>query len=303
MNNIISAVLWFVALGGVFGILLAIASKLFHVEHDERIDAVQECLPGANCGGCGFAGCGQLAEKIVAGEAVASDCLACSQDSAEKIAAIMGTEAAAVVRKRAHVVCSGVNCVTKKKYIYEGEHDCIAAMRLAGGDKLCEFACIGLGTCVDACKFDAISLKDGVAQVDYSKCTGCGVCASVCPKRVISIIPFEAPYSVDCNSEDKGIVTKNSCEAGCIGCKLCEKVCDSGAISVKNNLAFIDYDKCTGCGACAEKCPRKIIKKSGIVMIRRDEYINDEHEALVSDASEDGEIDNDEDDESGMLID
>ncbi len=282
MNGILYAVLWFAIMGGVFGVLLAVASKLFHVEHDERIDAVTECLPGANCGGCGYAGCGQLAEKIVSGEAMSSACLACSQESAEKIAEIMGTEAAEVVRKRAHIRCEGGNCAAKKKYIYEGEHDCIAAMKLAGGDKLCAFACIGLGTCVDACKFDAISLKDGLASVDYTKCTGCGVCASVCPKKVIEIFPFEAAYFVNCSSLDKGVTTKNICEAGCIGCKLCEKVCESGAVKVENNLAVIDYDKCTECGKCADKCPRKIIKKGLKIIVTENVGDKDENDGASS---------------------
>ncbi len=273
MINILYAVIWFVALGGLFGVLLAIASKMFHVETDERIEKVQECLPGANCGGCGFAGCGQLAEKIVAGEAKSSACLACTKENAEKIAEIMGIDAAESVRKRAHIACSGKACYTKNKYIYEGEADCIAAMRVGGGDKTCPFACIGLGSCVSACKFGALSLHDGVAQIDFSKCVGCGMCVNVCPKNVIEIVPFDAKYTVCCSSKDKGNVTRSYCEVGCIGCKLCEKACEAGAISVVDNIARIDYTKCTGCGACAEKCPRKIIKKGIRVIVDTD---NDE---------------------------
>ncbi len=265
--DIVIAILWFVALGGLFGILLALASKLFHVETDERIEKVQECLPGANCGGCGFAGCGQLAEEIVKGTAGSDSCLACTKEAAEKIAEIMGTEAKTSVRKRAYVACLGKECNARKKYVYEGESDCIAAMRVGGGDKSCPFACIGLGTCVSACKFGAVSLKDGIAHIDFAKCVGCGACAKVCPKNVIEIIPFEANYTVKCSSKDKGNVTRTHCDVGCIGCKLCEKACDSGAITVTDNLAHIDYEKCTDCGACAEKCPRKIIKKGIHVIV------------------------------------
>ncbi len=261
MENILYAVLWFMLLGGVFGVLLAIASKLFHVETDPRIEQVQECLPGANCGGCGYAGCGQLAEKIVSGEASSGACLACTKENSAKIADIMGIEVSESVRKRAHIACSGKDHCTKNKYVYEGEADCNAAMRVGGGDKACPFACIGLGTCVSACKFDALSIHDGVAQVDFSKCVGCGMCAKVCPKNIIEIIPFDISYSVCCSSKDKGGITREYCDVGCIGCKLCEKACQCGAISVTDNIAKIDYAKCTGCGACADKCPRKIIKK------------------------------------------
>ena len=171
----------FAGLGVLFGVILAIASKIFAVKVDERVPAVQECLPGANCGGCGFSGCAALADAIVKGEAAPNSCNACSAEGLAKIGEIMGIEVTASAPMHAYVMCSG-NCNTVKfKYRYEGAADCIAAEKMGGGDKACPNGCIGLGTCVAACQFDAISVVDGVAVVDPAKCAGCGACANVCP--------------------------------------------------------------------------------------------------------------------------
>lgn len=258
--DILYAVLCFTALGAVFGALLAVASGVFFVKEDERIEKIKECLPGANCGGCGFSGCGDLADKIVKGEAKANACPVGGEEAAKKIAEIMGVEAEAPVRMRAQIMCSGTTGKSAKKYIYEGEADCNAVVRLGCGDRVCPNGCVGLGSCVKHCKFGAIKVVDNVAVVDYEKCTGCGVCASVCPKHIIKLVPFDSEYWVGCSSVDKGALVKTYCQAGCIGCKLCEKACESGAITVTDNVAKIDYSKCTGCGKCAEKCPKKIIK-------------------------------------------
>lgn len=257
--DILWAVVWFAVLGIVLGILLAIASKIFAVKVDERIEQIQECLPGANCGGCGFSGCGALAQAIVEGNASPSACNAAEDEAIEKISGIMGISNEGRVRMRAQVTCSGTNEYAVKKYIYEGASDCIAAARLGGGDKLCPYGCIGLGSCVSACKFDAISIIDGVAAVDYRKCTGCGACTVACPKGTIKLIPYDAEHWVGCEAADKGAAVRKYCEVGCIGCKLCEKACEFDAIKVENNIAEIDYTKCTGCDKCVEACPRKII--------------------------------------------
>ena len=250
----------FAGLGVLFGVILAIASKIFAVKVDERVPAVQECLPGANCGGCGFSGCAALADAIVKGEAAPNSCNACSAEGLAKIGEIMGIEVTASAPMHAYVMCSG-NCNTVKfKYHYEGAADCIAAEKMGGGDKACPNGCIGLGTCVAACQFDAISVVDGVAVVDPAKCAGCGACANVCPKQLIAIVPMSSKYMVRCNSKETGVNTRKQCGAGCIACKICEKNCPVGAITVTDFVASIDQSKCTGCGKCAEKCPRKIIK-------------------------------------------
>lgn len=260
--NIVWAVVWFAVLGVVLGIVLAIASKIFEVKVDPRIEEISDCLPGANCGGCGFSGCAALAQAIVEGKASPAACNAAEDEAVEKISGIMGISNEGRVRMRAQVMCSGTNEHAMKKYVYEGENNCISAARLGGGDKLCPFGCIGLGSCVSACKFDAISIIDGVAAVDYHKCTGCGACVVTCPKGTIKLIPYDSRHWVGCEAADKGGAVRKYCDVGCIGCKLCEKACEAGAIMVDNNIASIDYSKCTGCDKCVDACPRKIIWSS-----------------------------------------
>lgn len=260
--NIVWAVVWFSVLGLGFGLVLAVASKIFAVKVDERVEQIQEKLPGANCGGCGFSGCAALAQAIVDGKAAPTACSAADDDAIAEISKVMGIAAGDRVRMRAQVMCSGTYEHALKKYHYEGAMDCVAAARLGGGDKLCPYGCIGLGSCVDACKFDAISVIDGIAVVDYKKCSGCGMCVNTCPKSIIKLIPFDSKHWVGCASRDKGPVVRKYCDVGCITCRICEKKCESGAISIIDNVAVIDYEKCTGCDACVSACPRKIIWSS-----------------------------------------
>lgn len=279
MNQIIWAVGSFAALGGGLGLLLALAAKLFRVKVDSRVPQVSEALPGANCGGCGYAGCEALAEAIVKGEAKITACTVGGGQTAEKIGKIMGEDPGRVEKVRAQVMCSGTAECAKRKYIYEGVHDCIAAARLDGGDKVCPNGCLGLGTCVEICPFDAISVRDGVAYVDYHKCTGCGRCATACPKHIIKMIPFDAKHWVGCMSVDNGKKTRSYCDVGCISCKLCEKACAFGAITVNDFVAAIDNSKCTGCDRCVEVCPRKIIwtdeRQKNSVVIEKEELTKD----------------------------
>ncbi len=261
IKQILTPALVFVVLGVIMGALLAAATKLFRVEVDEKAEAISACLPGANCGGCGYAGCAALAEAVAKGEAKVNACTVGGSEVASKIAEIMGVEAGEAVRMRAQVICCGTHDNAKKKYIYDGAADCAAAARLGGGDKMCPNGCIGLGTCAANCPFDAIVVDNGIAAVDSAKCQGCGVCVSHCPKGVIKLIPFDAKVWVGCNTREPGKKVRVNCEAGCIGCKLCEKACPVGAVSVVDSLASIDYTKCTSCGACADKCPRGIIKQ------------------------------------------
>jgi Na+-translocating ferredoxin:NAD+ oxidoreductase RNF subunit RnfB len=259
MGNIFIPVLIFIGLGVLMGVLLAAASRIFAVPKNEKAEAIAECLPGANCGGCGYSGCAALAEAVSKGEAKVNACTVGGAEVAAKVAEIMGVEAAPTVRMRAQVMCSGTSEYAKKKYIYDGVPDCIAASRIGGGDKLCKNGCIGLGTCVKSCPFEAISVVQGVAVVDYKKCRGCGVCVAACPKSIIRLIPFDAKHWVGCMSVDDGKNTRKVCDVGCISCKLCQKNCPEGAIVVDSFVAHIDYAKCTGCNKCVEKCPRHII--------------------------------------------
>lgn len=254
----------FAGLGLLFGVVLAIASRMFAVKVDPRVPQVTEQLPGANCGGCGYSGCAALADAIVRGDAKPTACTVCDAAATAKIGEIMGVEVGKTVRRRAQVMCSGMGGNAHLKYRYEGAQDCIAAAKLGGGDKMCPNGCIGLGTCVVSCSFRAIKMVNGMATVDYRKCTGCGACVSNCPKHLIELIPYDAKYWVGCRTALPGKITRTLCDAGCISCKLCVKVCEVGAISVDSFGAHIDYDKCVACGKCVDKCPRHIIK-SGVV--------------------------------------
>ncbi|MBQ7499350.1 MAG: RnfABCDGE type electron transport complex subunit B [Clostridia bacterium] len=258
-TNVLIACGIFAALGGVLGLLLAIAGKVFAVKVDERVTKTRELLPGANCGGCGFAGCDAFAQAIVDGKANPSGCTSVDSDQIKKISEVCGVAAGPQIRKRAQVMCSGTNDKASKKYDYKGPMDCISVSRMGGGDKTCPNGCIGLGSCISACKFDAISIRNGVAVVDYNKCAGCGMCTYTCPKHIIKLIPFDAYHWVGCMSVDPGQKVRKYCEAGCISCRLCEKNCPTGAITVDNFIASIDYEKCDGCNKCVDVCPRKII--------------------------------------------
>lgn len=249
------------ALGLIFGGVLGFASKIFAVKHDGRIDEIVEVLPNANCGGCGFAGCSAFATAVAEGRAKVDGCPVGGQKVAEQVSRIMGVEPPKFEKRVAKVFCSGDREKAQRKYDYEGFIDCFYASALGGGPKSCQYGCIGNGTCVRECAFDAIHIVNGIAKVDPEKCTACGKCERSCPKNIIHLVPYSEAYFPLCNSKDKGAVVRKVCEAGCIGCKLCEKACPFDAIHVKDNLAVIDYDKCKNCGACEKACPRKIIKK------------------------------------------
>lgn len=246
---------------GVFiGIFLGISGKKFAVEVDEREEAILGVLPGNNCGGCGYAGCSGLAAAIVAGEAEVGSCPVGGAPVAEKIGKIMGIDASSQKRMTAFVKCGGTCEKTTSEYAYYGIKDCIMAAQMQdGGSKGCSYGCLGYGSCVNACPFDAIHIVEGIAVVDKEACKACGKCAAVCPKHLIEIIPYDQHQSVQCNSYEKGKALMDVCEAGCIGCRICEKNCPAGAVTVSSFLAHIDAEKCTGCGTCVEKCPRKII--------------------------------------------
>ncbi len=246
--------------GIVIGIILGIAGEKFKVEVDPREEAIAEALPGSNCGGCGFPGCGGLAAAIVKGEAEISGCPVGGSAVAAKIGEIMGVAAGESARMTAFVKCAGTCAVAKEDYKYTGIEDCSMMKFIpGGGSKSCSHGCLGYGSCVKACPFDAIYIVDGIAYVDKEACKACGKCIKACPKDLIELVPYDAKNIVKCNSKDMGKVVMQACKVGCIGCKLCEKACPKDAIHVENNIAHIDQDKCVGCGLCAGKCPKKII--------------------------------------------
>ena len=242
-----------VGLGVAFGVGLAIASRLLHVEVDPRIAAIGEVLPGANCGGCGYAGCSAYAEAIVNEGASPAECGPGGEAVAKEIARVLGVEAVAKVRQVAVVRCQGR--VVPSRFTYDGLHDCRAANLLQAGPKGCEYGCLGFGTCAATCPFGAIKMVDRLPEVDEEKCVGCGKCVDACPRRIIALRPVTDYVEVLCRSQAKGGVVRKLCEMGCLGCKKCEKACKFEAISVVNFLAQIDFDKCKSCGKCVTECP------------------------------------------------
>lgn len=260
ITGILVATLVVGGVGLFIGVFLGVAAIKFKVEVDEREEAVLAVLPGNNCGGCGFAGCSGLAAAIAREEAQVNACPVGGEPVAAQIAEIMGVTAEAGVRRVAFVKCQGTCERAKTDYNYLGVEDCsMAAFVPNGGPKTCNSGCLGFGSCVKACPFDAIHVTDGVAVVDADACKACGKCIDACPKHLIEFVPETMQHAVACSSTDKGPVAMKACETACIGCSLCVKACPADAITVENFLAHIDQDKCTGCGACKEKCPKKAI--------------------------------------------
>ena len=258
--NIGFAVILVTVVGVIGGALLVAAAKFMAVEEDPRIEEVAACLAGANCGGCGYAGCADYAKAVVAGEVACDKCAPGGAEASMKIAAIMGQTVDPNAIKKAVVACQGSNENCKIAFDYSGLQSCAAAAAENGGPKACKFACLGLGDCTKACKFDAIHVVNGVAVVDVQKCTGCSACAATCPRGIISIQTAPKKPMVRCSSQAKGPAFMKDCSTFCIACGMCERNCPKDAIHVVNNVARIDYDKCVGCGICVSKCPKKIIK-------------------------------------------
>lgn len=243
-------------LGVIFGIGLAIVSRFFHMETDPRIEQLAEALPGANCGACGYAGCDAYAEAVAKG-AAPDLCVPGGQATAEAVAEIMGVALAGGRQEvRAVVHCQGGTDRCAQRYHYEGIEDCRAANLLQVGPKMCEYGCLGFGTCVDACPFDAIVTgPDRIPVIDWDKCTGCGSCVRACPRNLIQLHPISIPCYIACSSQDKGKVVKQTCKVGCISCMLCVKLSPEGSIEKDGNLPRLVYPEGVDYAKAAEKCP------------------------------------------------
>ncbi|MGL5311627.1 MAG: RnfABCDGE type electron transport complex subunit B, partial [Peptostreptococcaceae bacterium] len=229
------------SVGLFFGLVLAIANKKFSVEVNPLIHLVEDVLPKGQCGACGYAGCLAYAEAVVLNEDVPPNlCIPGKELVAKHVAQLTGKVAEELEPRFACVKCNGCRECAKLKYNYEGIEDCICANSILGGPKQCNYGCLGLGTCVKNCPFDAIEMSEnGLPIIDKDKCTGCGKCESVCPKKVISMNPMDYKVEVNCNSKDKGAIAKKGCTVPCIGCGICAKNCEYGAIKMENNLAIV----------------------------------------------------------------
>ncbi len=247
-------------IGGTLGLLLFIASRAFAVKVDPRIEKINAALPGANCGGCGFPGCNGFAEAVVKSGADVSLCAPGGAACAAAIAEIMGVTVDASDRKVSILACRGTNEYARDKYQYSGVENCRAAALLHEGPKACRYGCLGLGSCVEACPFDALVMgKDGLPHVLEERCTACGKCLEACPRNLFSLRSEKLNVIVACASKDPGKIVNKACKTGCIACRKCETTCKFDAIHVIDGLAVIDYDKCKNCGACVKACPRGII--------------------------------------------
>ncbi len=266
MLDILIPVLILLGIGLVCAVILTLANTFFGVKEDETAVAIRDCLPGANCGACGYSGCDGYAKALAEKSTDKTNlCIPGGADTAKEIAAILGVEAGEVASQVAYVACNGTCDVVAKRHDYQGQKSCRTASMTYGGDKLCSFACLGYGDCAVVCPQDAITVENGVAHVDPQKCIGCGICVRECPNGIIHLINDTTRVVVECSNKDKGAVTRKVCSNGCIGCMKCQKTCPHGAITVKDNLATIDYSLCTGCAACVEVCPVHCIHEGNFI--------------------------------------
>ncbi|MBR0136749.1 MAG: RnfABCDGE type electron transport complex subunit B [Clostridia bacterium] len=268
--EILTAVIAVTVIGLICGIALALASHFMSVPVNETEVKIRECLPGANCGACGFTGCDGYAHALAEVEGTKTNlCVPGADAVARKVADVLGVESEDVIEQVAFVHCNGDCFNHKRKHIYEGIESCQAAHMLYGGSGSCTFGCVGLGDCAKVCPQNAICIENGIAHVDTRKCVGCGLCTKTCPNHVIELFPDVRRTVVTCSNHEKGATVRAKCSSGCIACGLCARNCEQGAITIVNNLAVIDYEKCVNCGKCAEKCPVHAIKIADFSGIHR----------------------------------
>lgn len=270
MTVLLSTILTLSLLGILAAVVLYFVAQKFKVEEDPRIDEVEKMLPGANCGGCGFAGCRGMADALVKNDDISAlFCPVGGGDTMKGIAAYLGKAAPEKEPMVATVRCGGTCDKRPRTNSFDGARSCAVASSLYVGETACAYGCLGYGDCVAACAFDAIHInpETGIAEVDVEKCTACGACVKACPKKIIELRkkwPKGRAVYVGCVSKDKGAVVMKACKAGCIGCGKCEKVCAFGAITIENNLAYIDSQKCKLCRKCVNECPTGAIKLVGM---------------------------------------
>lgn len=259
--TIIYTIVTLSAIGTSAAVVLYFVSQKFKVYEDPRIDEVESSLPAANCGGCGFAGCRAFAEACVKASTL-SDlyCPVGGNDTMAAVAGILGLESVKKDARVAYIRCNGTCDHRPKTSNFDGAGTCAIASSVYSGETDCQWGCLGYGDCFDVCDFDAIELRSdmGVPLIIDDKCVACGACVDVCPKNLIELrkkFPKDRKVVVACRNKDKGGVARKACEVACIGCSKCEKECKFDAITIENNLAFIDSDKCKLCRKCVPVCP------------------------------------------------
>ena len=266
MDNIITAIISIAAIGAVCAIILSLASKFMAVKTDERATKIQEYLPGSNCGACGYPSCSSYAEALSSvADTKINLCTPGGTDVLKKISGVLGSEAIDSVEEKIAVVrCRGDLNAQQKKMNYKGIQTCIAAKQIFGGERACAFGCLGYGDCKIACPSGAICIEGGLAQIN-KKCTGCTLCVKACPNKLITMEKKSIEAIVLCKNIERGAVVRKKCSCCCLGCGKCVRECPDGAIVIEDNLAKIDYEKCTDCGHCAEICVTKCIQLYNIV--------------------------------------
>jgi Na+-translocating ferredoxin:NAD+ oxidoreductase RNF subunit RnfB len=262
MDPITTSTLCVGGIGLASAAALAVADKYLSVAEDPRIAQAAALLPGANCGGCGYAGCADYARALVLNGAECSLCAPGGAACASALAAFLGRAAAAHVPRAALVLCCGDDAEAVRRFAYNGITDCAAAQATAGGDKGCSYGCLGYGSCARVCPVNAIAVERGLAVVNKARCIACGKCVPACPRKLIKLVPAAASIHVLCSSKDKGPAVKRVCGTGCIGCRLCTKLAD-GAIAVDGFLAVVDYAKPLTNEEVVAKCPAGCIRKDG----------------------------------------
>ncbi len=264
-NVIIYTVISLSSLGFLAAVVLYFIARKFYVYEDPRIDQVEEALPAANCGGCGFAGCRNFAEALVKSEEFGDlYCPVGGNDVMNTVAGILGRQAEEKAPLVAVVRCNGTPAHRPKTNVYDGVPSCTIASNLYTGESGCPFGCLGYGECVDACDFEAIHMnaETGLPEVVDDKCTACGACVTACPRNIIELRKKnkkDRKIYVSCINEEKGAVARKNCDVACIGCGKCVKVCPYDAITMENNLAYIDAEKCKLCRKCVPECPTDAI--------------------------------------------
>ncbi len=256
-------------LGFVAAALLAISSRVLHVEEDPRIEVVNEALPGANCGGCGYAGCEGYAAAVVHNPEVPPNlCCAGGPDVSTNVAELTGKAMGDAEPMVAFRRCTKVEGNVATKFDYHGFQSCRAAAYVQDGPDACRFSCLGFGDCVEACPFDAMWIEERLVHIDPDKCTSCGTCIRTCPNAILELVPLRARVMIFCSTQDKAKAVMDVCKAGCINCGMCIKKCPADAISTQDGRIHIDHKTCLAYGPaceeiCVAKCPRNILRCTG----------------------------------------